>query len=381
MVNIQNAPAAPAPGAGLEGLAELLSASGVFKDVTGLDANQQNVLKTYLSNQENAKALAQMASGMAMQAHNTQNSGRIMDSLKAAKDSGALSSTEYGKLVQDHLRQQIDGGQTKQAELKQQEQANPSLTKAAVDAATLDKNVKALKVDEKGNVESVDISKGAPETELARAFGIVPPLRPNPKKRNDCWAVCATMLMGWRGGASMTVDDVMVRAGARYTKLYNDDTGLPAADKEDFVARLEMEAEPPASYGLAQYVAWIKAFGPLWVTTDAAEDTAVFSPHARILTRITGSVDDVSARLTFLDPRPEQRQPRPSRSSSRASSRWSPRTRASTCSSRSCTSQTASMARPKAFTSRARGTSTSPSTSTSRSPRSSTPRSRCLRPR
>ena len=39
IVNIQNAPAAPAPGAGLAGLSDLLGKSGVFKDITGLDAN------------------------------------------------------------------------------------------------------------------------------------------------------------------------------------------------------------------------------------------------------------------------------------------------------------------------------------------------------
>ena len=117
IVNIQNAPTAPAPGAGLAGLSELLGKSGVFKDITGLDANQQNVLKTYLSNQENAKAFAEMAKEMAMQSHNTQNSGKIMDSLKTAKDGGALNQEEYGKLVKDHLQQQIDGGETKKAEL------------------------------------------------------------------------------------------------------------------------------------------------------------------------------------------------------------------------------------------------------------------------
>ena len=58
----------------------------MFKDITGLDANQPNVIRTYLSNQENAKAFAEMAKEMAMQSHNTQNSGKIMDSINAAKD-------------------------------------------------------------------------------------------------------------------------------------------------------------------------------------------------------------------------------------------------------------------------------------------------------
>jgi hypothetical protein len=153
IVNVQNAPAIPAPGAGLASLGDLLSKSGVFKDITGLDANQQNVIRTYLSNQENAKAFAEMAKEMAMQTHNTQNSGKIMDSLSAAKGSGALNQEDYGKLVKDHLQQQIDGGQTAKAETKL---TAPSLTKAAVDAANRGADVKAFKSDNEGNTEAIE---------------------------------------------------------------------------------------------------------------------------------------------------------------------------------------------------------------------------------
>src|SRR5262249_2815176 len=112
MVNIQNAPGVPAPGAGLAGLSELLGKAGIFKDITGLDATQQMALKTYLSNQENAKAFAEMAKEMAMQQHNTQNSGKIMDSISAAKESGSITKQEAGQLVKEHLQHQIDGGST-----------------------------------------------------------------------------------------------------------------------------------------------------------------------------------------------------------------------------------------------------------------------------
>ena len=135
MINIQNAPTTPAPGAGLQGLADLLGKTGIFKDITGLDANQQNAIRTYLSNQENAKAFGQMAKEMAMQSHNTQNTGKIMDTIAQAKQSGDISNEDAGKLVKDHLQQQIDGGMTKKAELEaQKEQSLPSLTKTSVDA-------------------------------------------------------------------------------------------------------------------------------------------------------------------------------------------------------------------------------------------------------
>jgi len=158
IVNIQNAPAAPAPAAGLAGLSDALTKSGVFKDITGLDANQQNVIRTYLSNQENAKAFGEMAKEMAMQQHNTQNSGKIMDQITAAKNAKDITPQEAGQLTKDHLQQQIDGGATKRAELENQKQSTPSpLSKAAIDAVSQGRNVK---IQREGDSESVDVSKG-----------------------------------------------------------------------------------------------------------------------------------------------------------------------------------------------------------------------------
>jgi hypothetical protein len=174
IVNIQNAPASPAPGAGLAGLSELLGKSGVFKDITGLDANQQNVLRTYLSNQENAKAFGEMAKEMAMQQHNTQNSGSIMDSITAAKNSGDITKQEAGQLVKDHLQQQIDGGETKKAELeKEKRQAIPSVAKAGVDAINRGgTDVTATTADPSGFIESVTVKNSAlADSVTSQGFG------------------------------------------------------------------------------------------------------------------------------------------------------------------------------------------------------------------
>lgn len=117
IVNIQNAPTAPAPGVGLAGLSELLGKSDIFKDITGLDANQKNALQTYLSNQENVKALAQMAKELAMQQHNTQNTEKIKGTINDAQNSGSINKDEANKLTKDHIQNMIDGGESKKAEL------------------------------------------------------------------------------------------------------------------------------------------------------------------------------------------------------------------------------------------------------------------------
>jgi len=300
IVNIQNAPATPAPGAGLAGLNDLLGKSGVFNDITGLDGNQQNAMRTYLSNQENAKAFAEMAKGMAMQDHNTANSDKIMSTLKSAKAAGAIDQESYGKLVKEHLQQQIDGGSS--AKLEQQN-AKPSLTDAAVQAASQGKSVKAQKIDPEGNTESLEIeASSSSENILAEAKGFIAKIKQ--AKPNACWATVATMLLSWKQQKPLTVAEAMGSVGAKYLTLFNDDAGLSAKEKPAFIAAANLVGEGPASYSLQQYIDWLKTYGPLWVTIDADSDEGEFSPHANILTKITGtgSPDGVGTNMTFIDP-------------------------------------------------------------------------------
>lgn len=158
LINIQNAPGLPEPGAGLAGIQELLGKAGVFKDITGLDATQQNAIRTYLSNQENARAFAEMAKSMVMQSHNTDNSDRIMDSLKSARDSGALSPEDYGKMTKDHLQRQIDGGESQKNQQAQEgKQREVSPIQSAVDLARSGSRVTATESDADGATKSLDV--------------------------------------------------------------------------------------------------------------------------------------------------------------------------------------------------------------------------------
>ncbi|WEF33117.1 papain-like cysteine protease family protein [Pseudoduganella chitinolytica] len=302
LVGILAAPAAPAPGAGLAGLSALLGKGDSFRDITGLEGNQKNVMATYLSNQENAKAFAQMAKDMAMQAHSTQNSDKIMDSLKAAKTSGALSQDDYAKLVKEHLQQQIDGGAATKKKEADEAKAKPTLTDAAVKAAEQGKDVKAHKVDGEGGSESVDISGTGTKMVLATFPGVVPKMKQD--GINLCWATVATMMLSWQRGKALLVQDAMAEAGNLYMQKYIDNQLLKSGEKAAFLDKVRMTGEPTANYPLRQYIDWLNAYGPLWVTTDSGISSVEFSPHARLLTKIVGNADadPASALLTFIDP-------------------------------------------------------------------------------
>jgi hypothetical protein len=294
IVNIQNAPTAPAPGAGLAGLSELLGKNGVFTDITGLDGNQQNVLKTYLSNQENAKAFATMAKDMATQAHNTGHSDKIMDSLNAAKGSGAINQDDYSKLVKEHLQQQIDGGQSQKMELDKAKKDAPSLSQAAIDAAAKNKDVKATKTDAEGNQETVEIKSNPNEIILAKADGV-----PKLKQKNTmaCWATVAAMMVNWKKRQTLSVDDILTPLGSKYINMFTNNAGLMAQDKIEFINLLGMIGEGQASYSVEKFVDLVNNYGPIWLTVDSNKAEGKISTHAKLLTKI---IKTSSSEVTFI---------------------------------------------------------------------------------
>jgi hypothetical protein len=306
IVNIQNAPTAPAPGAGLAGLSDLLGKSDIFKDVTGLDGNQKNAIATYLSNQENARAFAEMAKGMAMQAHNTQNSEKIKRAINDAQTKGSLGDTEAKQLTKDHIQQMIDGGESKKAEAEKEQAAKSSLTDAAVKAAEQGKTVKAESIDTKtGKNERVEIN-GASSSDkvLASITGTISKLKQANSKA--CWATVATIMMRWKlnDETSLSVAGALAIAGKKYVDKFNAGEGLKSSEKEEFVSALGMVSESPASYPLQKYIDWVNTFGPLWITTDSSASDGVFSPHARILYKIVGAgtPDGLGTDFIFIDP-------------------------------------------------------------------------------
>lgn len=301
MVNIQNAPATPAPGAGLAAATELLGQSGVFKDITGLDQNQKNAMQTYLSNQENAKAFGEMAKEIFMMGHNTEHSDKIADSIR---NSPELSKEEKAKLLKEHFGQMVDGGQSKKAE-QEKVKDKPTLTDAAIKAADEGKPVKATSADGSGKAESVEIGTGS--SNKFRVAGKAVRLVLQGDKDSACWAAAATMMKGWKDGKPYTISEVLAMVGPEYLDKYNNNQTLLPSEKMDFVEELGMMGEPPASYPFEAYLSWMKSFGPLWITVDSDTSTDI-SAHAKVLIGYDGDGTEANSRFVFLDPSKEGEQ-------------------------------------------------------------------------
>ncbi len=314
LINIQNAPATPAPGAGLNGITELLGKSGVFKDITGLDATQQNVIRTYLSNQENAKAFAEMAKSMAMQEHNTQHSDSIMATANSAKASGAINQDEYGKLVKDHIQRQIDGGdsQNQQAALESKK-LDTSPIKSAVDLAhqagnkdisatesDSNGNTKTLGIKNTGDLNSISDTSSNSDSNLKYNFtvpGTVEPLQqPTP---SACWATVTAMMSNWKKQQNQSVNDYIQSIGAEYVPFIQ--SGITIAKLTDFCKAAGFEtAYSNTNFPPSYYYEKLQKNGPIWVIDLENNDPKLL--HGRLLIGIKGDDSSPTTMFTIIDP-------------------------------------------------------------------------------
>lgn len=296
LVAMQIAREAPPPGAGLAGLSDALTKGDSFRDVTGLAANQANAMQTFLSNQENAKAFASMAKTMAMQQHNSENSGDIMRTLEQARSSGAVDDNTYRELVRDHLGQQIDGGTRRSAEDRAEEVRQPSLTNAAINAVGDGRGVTAHATRPDGTRESVEVAPGGQSA--FRPIHYEVPLIPQPNK-TSCWAASMAMIESYRRSHErqqtvvVTAAELADQVGYSLEQSYGWDRLESVKDFFDFdEIRLTGTQFPTAQ----QWRSWLAAYGPLYVTVAGAPS------HAIIVHGISGDGTAEGSRLDLLDP-------------------------------------------------------------------------------
>src|SRR5262249_4804010 len=103
MVHIQNAPDEPAP-AGLAAALKLIGTPNLFKDLTGLDLNQQNAAKAFQSALQTAQFFGGKAADLAQQQFLNKDMDRTLKSIGDAKKKGLLTDDQAQKLTESALR-------------------------------------------------------------------------------------------------------------------------------------------------------------------------------------------------------------------------------------------------------------------------------------
>ncbi|KAH6868978.1 hypothetical protein B0T10DRAFT_501963 [Thelonectria olida] len=317
LVAIQNTPALPDPAIGLRAATELLGKTGLFQDITGLSANQKNALEAFVTSQENAKAMAQgagssianMASTLASQAHNTSNSSMILETIKSAQAGGLLPDGDASGLAKDLIQHQIDGGATKKAQLDERRQVlMTSATETSVAAGQNGQSMTAYATDSAGNSHFVSMGgggSGGTIDVLAEVKGV--PILSQPHNSRICWAVVATLMVSWqRGGGIVATEEALASAtaGDRWVKKWRDNQGLFPLEQPDFLNDMNMTSLPPHGIPRKEYIELMKKYGPLWIGLDANDSHGFLWPHAVVLVKIEGDADESGANTWFsvIDP-------------------------------------------------------------------------------
>lgn len=299
LVALQSGAVLPAPGAALAGLSDALTEAGAFRDVTGLAGNQDNVIRTYLSNQENAKAFAEMAKGLASQEHNTENSRSIMQTLDAARQSGAITDQDHRQLVRDHLGTIVDGGQRETREAEREASREPSLEQAGIQAAQRGQSVRASTRAADGSEQVLQVGPGEPSGGVMSPLSYDVPLVAQPNK-TSCWAASMAMLESFRRSLD-TQSSVVVQAAELAAEVGYSLEQSYGWDRLDDV-RVNLELDDVDGLSLAQFPAatqwaqWLRTYGPLYVTIDGAPT------HAILVYGISGDGTDAGSSIQFHNP-------------------------------------------------------------------------------
>lgn len=116
-----------------------------------------------------------------------------------------------------------------------------------------------------------------------------------------CWATAATMLQSWKDQAGYDISTVMLKAGQTYVDKFNSNFGLSGSEKPQFLKAMGLVAEAPQNFSVQGWAGLMKAYGPLWVTTNEGAGQN-FAIHARVLTGIHGDGTPSGTTFKVIDP-------------------------------------------------------------------------------
>ena len=298
IVNIQNAPAAPAP-TGLAAAFQVLGNAGAFRDITGLTQNQLNALSALQSSLKTAEMFGKQAAGFVKAQAAQKRLPRVLDAIKKAREKGIITANDEKELNAKAYESALNlpPGST-------QKPADKPAVQDFLKSASKSPKMKASISDQVGDrKQSVTIEK---DDTAKRSIDFVVEGRLRPLKQpstNTCWATVATILFSWKNDAEPDIEDVMTAAGQKFLDLFNANDGLKSTDKPQFLQALGLVAEPPMSFSVQGFERLLRAHGPLWITDDEdlSED---FSVHARVLIGLRGDGTPDNTDAIFFDPDP-----------------------------------------------------------------------------
>ncbi|MQA95349.1 MAG: hypothetical protein GEV11_12125 [Streptosporangiales bacterium] len=296
LVRFQAVPSAPDP-TGLAGALNLVGASNLFRDLTGLDLTQAGVAEAFASTMETAKFFGGQAATLAKQGFMAKETERNLARIKQAKDKGLITEKDAQELAEATLSGATG---TKTTESKtQRPTASPEVQKVIDRAAgSAASRVKVSRPSGTVEVRSGDAADGAGGLNFAVTPAVVPVAQTG---ESTCWAAAAAMLLAWRDGRSYTSQQAAQAAGDEWLERFQAGRALDVAEVRSLAEVLGLKAEGPQSFMPRGILRLLQAHGPLWVLGDDAYVGNRLT-HVRIATGIHGDGSPDGTLVGVADP-------------------------------------------------------------------------------
>jgi Papain-like cysteine protease AvrRpt2 len=296
LVRIQNAPDLPAP-TSLAAAMNLIGTPNLFKDITGLDLNQQNAAAAFQSALDTAQFFGGRAADLAQQRFLNGDMDRTLKAISEAKKKGLLDDKGAQELTQQVLLGSVGDAQSGQSRPTSSAAVQRFLDRTAASTSS--------EVNVNRPEGSVTVKSGDTSSHVNYKVEPVVPFIRQPDLLT-CWAAAAAMMYAWRHGEMASIEELLERLSVRWSEMFIAKQAIPNSALPDLMADLGLIAEPPARY-VPRGIDRLLRTGPLWVVTDEDMTTNGMT-HAEILTGIVG--DGTPDNTKVLSNDPSQDEPR-----------------------------------------------------------------------
>lgn len=114
-----------------------------------------------------------------------------------------------------------------------------------------------------------------------------------------CWAAATAMLVSYKDGRNVPVEEAVRRAGSRYEQMLQSDTALTKVEATEYLSALGLSSMPTAEMNVEKIDQMLRRFGALWLTPDYEP---AFSLDARIVTGVHGDGTPTGTSVSIIDP-------------------------------------------------------------------------------
>lgn len=218
LVRLQQTPSAPAP-TGMEAALQTLGLNNIFRDMTGLQANQLAASGALDSALGAARSFSQHGLQIAKQRFLNGQLDRAMAFIKQAKEKGLLWPDKAKEVTADLFRGALG--------MKKPDEKKPSETEAAksfMDRIGEGVSSAFLRMANPAGILELLVGPDAKTSPID--FEVDPTVAPIQQTSPlTCWAAAGAMMVSWRAQASMPIETVLGDLGGQWLARISDQSG------------------------------------------------------------------------------------------------------------------------------------------------------------